>query len=277
MKLYKNTHFSNNFLVLKLFFISIFLGCDGTNSNDGSSYLSTPLECIINKNNLISKNFKIIGGEECNVSDSPVVKLNLFDDESNPSYCSATMITNNYALSAAHCFPDFILNGYINYRNKKISIKRFILHPDAQIESETLKNDIALIEISESINVVPSIINNSVLVKIGDEISIFGYGLSQVNNLGSIGTLREGKMKITSINDKYIQSKFDGSLQNVCYGDSGGPAFVNSNGNLLLVGVTSMGTRTDCSKGDESFFVNLQSQNYKSFILSEIPDIQFSE
>ena len=49
-------------------------------------------------------NVKIFGGDQCDFTRSPVVALVGFSAEGNPiGVCSATMVTTNDALTAAHC------------------------------------------------------------------------------------------------------------------------------------------------------------------------------
>ena len=45
--------------------------------------------------------------------------------------------------------------------------------------------------------------------------------------------------------------------ESTCFGDSGGPLTVQSNGVTTVIGITSSGSRTTCDSGDESVYTRV--------------------
>lgn len=101
---------------------------------------------------------------------------------------------------------------------------------------------------------------------VGKEIQIYGYGcVSPGGGGGNDGVLRTGKARISGFSNFDIVSK-DGSA--LCYGDSGGPAYIDDNGKMRQISVNSKGnisttnytTRTDVEES-KKFFEDVIAQH----------------
>ncbi len=87
----------------------------------------------------------------------------------------------------------------------------------------------------------------------GDLLLLVGFGLTgDDESIGSSGQL--GFTEVHQVDEYRIFWRFDGEGEsNTCFGDSGGPAYVDLGNGPRLVGITSGGTRNDCAPGDLSF------------------------
>jgi hypothetical protein len=102
----------------------------------------------------------------------------------------------------------------------------------------------------------------------GDTLTILGYGVTDGANPVGSGVLRIGEMPVNDVTTDSIFSNYTPpTLSNTCFGDSGGPAFVeNEKGGLSLAGIVSTGTNVMCAVGDRSAFTNLTNQALREFI-----------
>ena len=111
--------------------------------------------------------------------------------------------------------------------------------------------------------------------KIGDKVSIFGYGAT-TGGAAVDGKLRAGAMTIGGVDVSKIYAYFDASSSNTCSGDSGGPMLLQVGDQQTIIGTTSYGSSNNCSVGELSGFTNLQAPSTQSFIRSIAPDARFN-
>jgi len=215
----------------------------------------------------ICKSQKIINGELYLKDNGPVIKLILLDEEDNPKVCSAVMVSPSIALTASHCFDEFAFEAYAEIRGARVNIKKVEIHPKAEaLPTGETRNDLALVTL-DSPSIVLEFITNFTKppsVKLGDTVEIYGYGRANID--ATAGLLRRGQMRVDSVDQDFIRTKFDGTGFNTCFGDSGGPAFLASNGSLQLVGTLSSGSNFSCESGDVSSFVNFQNTEVQEFL-----------
>ena len=208
----------------------------------------------------------IIDGHDCSNTASPVVKLSLFDDENTEFTCSGVIVSDSFVLTSAHCFYDSSITGAVLISNDIYGIKNLFIHPKA---SDKVPYDVALIELDKKTTISPIPISSHVIPEIRDSIEILGYGKSSItdNQNKTIGILRSGNMMISSVSFEDFAAIYDGSNENTCIGDSGGPAIKSG----YLIGITTSGENLDCSTNDRSSFVSVQS--IKDFLQLHIPDL----
>ncbi|KAL1923243.1 uncharacterized protein VTP21DRAFT_9619 [Calcarisporiella thermophila] len=199
---------------------------------------------------------QIIGGTPVKSGELPfVVGYNV-----GQGFCTASLITDKVALTAAHCVLPNSRNPYISYgntnvdRGTRINIKRALRHPG--YTDEGVKDDIALLFLEKPIILGP----NAQPVRVekidpsaGEKVWAAGFGC--IRDPG--GPVSSDLLKVDqTIKDAaYCKKNYPGlnptagatvcvapeKNKSVCYGDSGGPLYKISNGNVTLIGVTSFG------------------------------------
>ncbi|MBM4318053.1 MAG: trypsin-like serine protease [Deltaproteobacteria bacterium] len=173
-----------------------------------------------------------------------VVRIN-----TSGSYCTATVVGPKTIITAAHCAPngataEFKVKG-VTYRAKIYRSNLF----------SSQDHDLSIgVTDQEITGIKPASIGGT--AKTGLGITLLGYGCTQAGGSGgSDGILRYGETVITSFsNFDMVSHKPNGAA--LCFGDSGGPAFVVDKGERLLLGINSKGniqdtnynTRTDIAQ-----------------------------
>lgn len=191
----------------------------------------------------------LIGGDEAKPGDFPEVLY----ITSGRSRCSATLISENVILTAAHCISDggdiapaaeFVVNQQVFQAN-------CTHHP--MYESE-YSYDFALCKTTSPVKVKPASIGTTG-PQIDKNVVLMGYGCVNPRDgqggggNGWDGKLRWGKAKVTKLpspngvgGGQYYYTNDNSAL---CFGDSGGPSMVDMENpkqeNHIVIGVNSRG------------------------------------
>lgn len=179
--------------------------------------------------------------------------------------CGASLISNTWLVSAAHCFESnnkvdmwtVVLGTISSDRENGLKLKRIIVYE--RFTSDTHHSDIALLELSNPVNFkqdIRPVCLPSMSENFADDKSCYvtGWGALKSEGLSS-STLQQAEVKIINsdlcgspqmygnlidpsmICAGYVEGKID-----ACQGDSGGPLVTTqANGNWALIGIVSFG------------------------------------
>ena len=186
---------------------------------------------------------------------------------------SAQCVCNSYPCDPAQIDPTqfkvFLQNGGIfDVAEVKVSPEWGIPGPDT-----------AVLKLSTPVNgIAPTPINTVAPVPSGTEATIvgFGMGIEEFGGIKRVGAVRTSAC--AGIPSYYPSVCWfftfplgdPGEDSNHCYGDEGGPLFVDFGNGPVVAGTHSGGYNINCAPNDLAWATDLY--NDKDFILSQVPD-----
>lgn len=210
---------------------------------------------------------RIIGGEPANTTDWKFI-ASLVRKEKPASighFCGGSFLGGKYVLTAAHCVEETnagdidIVLGLYDQTNEsqaqRISVKNIYTH--TEYDSKTLNNDIALIELDQSVDGATIELATTTMldsIRAGNKVHAAGWGntsttervfptvLQQVElEYVDRGTCQNLQGDYSNVSDDGICAGYSSGGKDTCQGDSGGPLIVDDNGINKLLGVVSWG------------------------------------
>ncbi len=176
---------------------------------------------------------------------SSVVQLRL-RDLTGVVAMEGTFIQKDWIITAAHGLNSVEPNQQIKILDSIYTILKIIVHPDF----EGFENDIALVQLDKPVSAIEPIPLYFEMNEIGKHITIAGRGWTGTGLTGIIKDdqkFRIATNRIDSVSTHWIKFRFDEpsnpnttELEGISGpGDSGGPAFIDVDGQKYLAGISS--------------------------------------
>jgi len=229
----------------------------------------------------IKKTQRIVGGSEAEVNEYPWIAIFGDSNGDNLGGCSSTLIGNNWAVTAAHCFFNQDTNQQEKFKDdltvvlgvhdrtivvtpdtplserKVLKISEIVIHPDYN-QATSSSNDIALLKFTESVELekyAPACLaGKDADFSSGQTGWVYGWGVTSENGFDLAEKLQE--LEVPIVSDAVCRSAMEGQGVTItddmlcaggqegkdsCGGDSGGPFTVEVGGIHTLAGVVSFG------------------------------------
>ncbi len=216
---------------------------------------------------------RIINGAVCTQGSSPWVKITVNGSE----YCTAGMIANNLAITAAHCVED-IACGSLTFNDGhggSASGQNCTSHPSYSFPNY----DLALVELDGTLNTELLAVHTTDDIQVGEQVLMAGFGRNENETGEDIDdeAMLAGYAYVSSTTSQHINTEFNindnTEDSNSCNGDSGGPLAAQRNGVWKLIGVVSGGNAENCGMElggedgtDDSFWTNVTSDWAQQFL-----------
>ncbi len=198
-----------------------------------------------------------VGPARYEVRESSYPSVFFLEEQGNRKVCAATVIHQQWALTAAHCVEQTLLgNTLANGRDFAVlvggqdrEIDAVIIHPEFDLENAA-DVDLALLRFKQASTTpramplhLQELAPDSIVTLLG-----WGYfGLGTTGRQYNDGSLRLARNRITDV-DRRFKIRFDDPrdrasqalpLEGVpSLGDSGGPALLENEDGLFLIGIT---------------------------------------
>ena len=219
---------------------------------------------------------KIINGNDADDNEYPfMVRILAAVGGYEGHLCGASLIRPNIVLTAAHCVEeDFKYSvvvgdhkdGETGLHEREVQISRIMIHEDYGSPLGAPINDVAVLVLAQNVELKENAIETIALAQNedfyeeGTSVTVIGWG--QNENYTSPDVLQELEYKVadqaacmehwargTGLNLTEVTEALKGQVciidpdleSSAYYGDSGGPLFVKSGGNVTQIGLVSWG------------------------------------
>lgn len=233
--------------------------------------------------NKLTGNSRIIGGNEAPRNQFPYQAglIMSIPGSVNTGLCGGSLISTTRVLTAAHCVDIassvlVVLGAHMLRENEpnqvRVNVPESGLEYHPEYDTRTLLNDIAVIKFPSAVTlntfIRPIALAQGTNNFAGVDAVLSGWGrfgstqatstFLRFVNLQVITNLACRVRFPTIIQDSTICANGEGNVGG-CNGDSGGPLSVQSNGQSLLVGVTSFVSGVGCERGFPTGFARVSS------------------
>lgn len=227
----------------------------------------------------------IVGGAIAPINFHPYLAGIVIDllGQTRTSACGGSLISSTRVLTAAHCWNDGRMQAsgftvvlgtpYLYHGGQRIQTHTLGVHP--RYDSRTLANDIAIlylpVHVQFSSTIQPIQLPTGLFQTYeytGHWATASGYGRYADGTSPTINTMvRHVMLPVISV--RQCQAFYHGAIQDsnictsgwggvgICQGDSGGPLTVSSNGQPILIGVSSFVAQDGCQLGYPSAFASV--------------------
>ena len=201
------------------------------------------------------------------VGDAPAALINgrhaVMIVGSGGTFCTGAAIARDLVLTAAHCVTpgaDYKLVDHDRARQPRLlDVREVARHP--KFDMQTFLNhrataDVALLKLARPLpeTIVPAVLSRTMATpKVGDRLTVLGYGVARRGDGRTGGTLRAATLAVTGKPGNLQIRLFDRATAGkraglgACTGDSGAPVFTTPV--PALIGVVSWSTGPDNAEG----------------------------
>jgi len=225
-----------------------------------SSYIAILLLAVgcghATTDDLSTSGANIVGGDTVKAKSTlakSIVALKI-EKEEGEGLCTGSLLSENLVLTAAHCVDEepkkvevlFTTQAKRVAQNKIRAADHISIHPIWS--RETGYGDLALIHFTGGLpkGYKPvQLADSQTQLNIGDSVTEAGYGASKGGKATGTGRLRQTTTTVVGqrAGGRYV---LDGKTSSACFGDSGGPVFLQQQDQLIQWGVTSGVNTEDC-------------------------------
>ena len=212
----------------------------------------------------------IFGGQDVSLDD-PVSRSVVAIMDHKKFTCTATLIAENMALTAAHCFDEKMLLSFGLVAEDKKNARRNVLRVGVPEQYRGDVNDhlgdIAVLYFEGGLPAgyrSVEILADDVELLSGQSVVQVGYGnLNAGRVLNGMGVLRKTLSEISVPNFSETELSIDQVKgRGACFGDSGGPLLVSQGLDIFVAGVTSRYKGFNCA----SEMVYTKARSYRAWI-----------
>lgn len=157
----------------------------------------------------------------------------------NDSACSATIVGERVVFLASHCTPD---GGQITFSSRANNYSAYCYH-HPEYDAGNLTADWALCLVDRPVTGVTfESLGVTTKLKIGDRVTLSGYGcLNTSGTGGNDGIFRIGSAIVHGLPSRKNYNVVTHGGAALCFGDSGGAAYVGEGNHRVIFGVNSQG------------------------------------
>jgi hypothetical protein len=179
---------------------------------------------------------------------------------SHGTFCTGAAIARDLVLTAGHCIVAGTTYKLVEFdtahRPRLLDVREVARHPQFHLGTllaHRATADVALMKMAQPLPgaILPAMLYNGPTPKIGDTLTVFGYGLAIRGDGKSGGTLRAARLAVTghpgNLQIRLVDPATGGRKPGMgaCTGDSGAPVFDGT----VLIGIVSWSTGPNMGAG----------------------------